>query len=193
MIDLPRVRGGFRCLIVDPPWRFSDSNTRGAAARHYQTLSLEELALMPVSQISARDAFLALWFVDTHLMQAMTVVSAWGFRYHHLIPWGKVRPVGLLTQEERDTGYCGRIGRIQIGTGHRMRKSHEIAMLCSRGHPVRLDRGISSLILAPRERHSHKPDDLHQKMERLCRGPRVELFARRKREGWTCWGSEIAE
>lgn len=174
MITLPTTRGGWRCLIADPPWSFSDRNTRGAAERHYSTMTGVEIANMPVRDIVAPDAFLGLWTPDTHLDLALVVAKAWGFTYRHLVPWGKVSAAG----------------KIQIGLGHYMRKAHEVALLCTRGKPEILDHGVPSLILAPRTRHSAKPEAMHVAMERLCRGPRLELFARAAREGWTAWGNE---
>jgi N6-adenosine-specific RNA methylase IME4 len=171
--EIPRTRGGWRCVLADPPWRFSDRNTRAAAERHYQTMSGEEIAVLPVREAVAADAVLALWVPDTHLLLGLAVARAWGFTYRHLVCWGKVKD-----------------GRIQIGLGHRMRKAHEIALLCTRGKPTILDHGVPSLILAPRGRHSAKPEAMHAALERLCAGPRLELFARQARDGWTCWGDE---
>ncbi len=175
MITLPRTRGGWRCVVADPPWRFSDRNTRAAAERHYPTMSGEEIALLPVRDVAAQDAVLALWVPDTHLQLGLAVAAAWGFTYRHLIVWGKVRG-----------------GRIQIGLGHRFRKAHEIALLCTRGKPEILDHGVPSLILAPRGLHSAKPPEMHVALERLCAGPRLELFARGARPGWTTWGDEAS-
>ena len=174
MIDLPRTRGGWRCLLADPPWSFSDRNTRGAAERHYRTMSDCEIAAMPVRDIAAPDAVLALWVPDTHLELALVVAKAWGFTYRHLAVWGKVSTAG----------------KIQIGLGHRMRKAHEVALICTRGKPEILDHGVPSLILAPRGQHSAKPEAMHVALERLCAGPRLELFARAARPGWTVWGNE---
>lgn len=173
MIVLPRARGGWRCLVADPPWSFSDRATRGAAERHYPTMSGIEIANMPVREVVAADAVLALWAPDTHLELALAVAKAWGFTFRHLVVWGKVRN-----------------GRIQIGLGHRFRKSHEVALLCDRGRPAVLSHAEPSLILAPRTRHSAKPPDLHASLERYCAGPRLELFARAARPGWTAWGNE---
>lgn len=174
MIDLPTTRGGWRCVLADPAWRFSDRNTRGAAERHYPTMSNDEIAAMPVRDIVAADAVLALWFPDTHLEPALAAAKAWGFTYRHLIAWGKVSAAG----------------KIQIGLGHRFRKAHEVALLCDRGRPEVLSHSEPSLILAPRTRHSEKPPDLHARLERYCAGPRLELFARAMRPGWTSWGNE---
>ena len=172
--ELPRVRGGFRVVIADPAWSFSDSNTRAAAARHYSTMSDAEIALLPVDQVVAGDAVLALWAPDTHIPVALAVAKAWGFTYRHLVVWTKVSGDG----------------RMQIGLGHYFRKAHEVALLCTRGKPERLDAGVASAFLAPRTRHSAKPPYLHRALERAYRGPRLEMFAREARPGWTAWGLE---
>jgi hypothetical protein len=46
-------------------------------------------------------------------------------------------------------------------------------------------------IMAPVGAHSEKPDEAYRRMQRLYGGPYLELFARKKREGWTTWGDEI--
>ena len=171
---LRRPRGGWRCLIADPPWRFDNTRTRAAAERHYPTLSPGEIACLPVGELAARDAVLALWVPDTFLLQALVAARAWGFAYRHLVVWGKV----------------GASGRIQVGLGNYCRKAHEVALLCTRGRPERLDRGVPSLILRPRGQHSSKPVVLHDMLERYCVGPRLELFGRAARAGWTVWGAE---
>lgn len=49
-----------------------------------------------------------------------------------------------------------------------------------------------SVIVAPRRRHSEKPEELQDLIERVYPGLRyLELFARRTRPGWTCRGLEI--
>ncbi len=173
-LPLPTVRGGWRVLIADPPWRFSDSNTRAAAERHYPTMSSTDVALLSVDQVVARDAVLVLWCPDTHLEPALVVAKAWGFTYRHLVVWAKVSVEG----------------RMQIGLGHYLRKAHEVALFCTRGSPKRLDAGVASAFLAPRTRHSTKPPYVHRALERAYRGPRLELFAREARPGWTAWGLE---
>jgi N6-adenosine-specific RNA methylase IME4 len=45
--------------------------------------------------------------------------------------------------------------------------------------------------MAPRGRHSEKPEEVYNRIERLVDGPYLELFARRERPGWTCLGHGI--
>ena len=46
---------------------------------------------------------------------------------------------------------------------------------------------------APRGRHSQKPEESYRRIERVSPGPRAEIFAREKREGWDVWGNEVAD
>lgn len=174
MTPLPVADGGWRTVVADPPWRFSNSATRAAAERHYPTMSGREITLMRVDEVAAPDAVLGLWVPDTHLELGFAVATAWGFTFRHLYPWTKVKD-----------------GKLQIGLGNLMRKCHEVALICTRGRPAILDRGVPSACIAPRTRHSAKPPHLQGALERLCAGPRLELFARAPRPGWTCWGMEF--
>jgi N6-adenosine-specific RNA methylase IME4 len=48
-------------------------------------------------------------------------------------------------------------------------------------------------LLAVRKReHSRKPEAFYELIERCSPGPRLELFARYRRDGWTQWGDELA-
>jgi len=71
-----------------------------------------------------------------------------------------------------------------------MRDNPELALLGTRGRPKRLDAGVRKWIHAPVREHSRKPDETHERIERLVAGPYLELFGRQQRPGWTVWGSE---
>jgi N6-adenosine-specific RNA methylase IME4 len=42
-------------------------------------------------------------------------------------------------------------------------------------------------------KHSAKPPEFFEIVERVTLGPRLELFARSPREGWDVWGKEVHE
>jgi N6-adenosine-specific RNA methylase IME4 len=49
----------------------------------------------------------------------------------------------------------------------------------------------SSVISAPTRGHSVKPDEAYEMIERTYRDlPKIELFARSRREGWRSWGDQ---
>ena len=41
------------------------------------------------------------------------------------------------------------------------------------------------------ERHSVKPDIFYERLREVSPGPRLELFARKPREGFQVWGHEV--
>jgi N6-adenosine-specific RNA methylase IME4 len=47
------------------------------------------------------------------------------------------------------------------------------------------------LIVAPRREHSRKPDEVYGRVEQLCAGPYLELFARQQWPGWHSWGDQV--
>jgi N6-adenosine-specific RNA methylase IME4 len=41
--------------------------------------------------------------------------------------------------------------------------------------------------------HYEKPDHFYQLVERASYSPYVDVFARKKKSGWSAWGNEIHE
>ncbi len=80
--------------------------------------------------------------------------------------------------------------------GHRAstsRKTNEQMLYAIKGAGLkRADRGVRQAILAPRTQHSEKPEAAMAALERLFgEVRRLELFARKHRDGWTCWGNQL--
>ena len=91
------------------------------------------------------------------------------------------------------------IGQLRIVGGHYVRGAHELCLFGTRGL-TGLERDVPSVILAPHPKdergrivHSAKPDHLYRIAERISPGPRIELFARRRRAGWEAWGNQAPE
>jgi N6-adenosine-specific RNA methylase IME4 len=50
-----------------------------------------------------------------------------------------------------------------------------------------------SIITAPRREHSQKPDEAHALIEAMYPDlPKIELFGRNVRPGWSAWGNNIS-
>jgi N6-adenosine-specific RNA methylase IME4 len=56
-----------------------------------------------------------------------------------------------------------------------------------------VDHNVRQVIFAPRgKRHSEKPQQVHEGLERLYGDVRrLELFGRRERPGWKVWGNQV--
>ena len=165
--------GQFPILYCDPPYRYehaiSDSRK---IENHYPTMPLEELCGLPVGEVSASDSVLFLWVPPPKLSEAMRLIEGWGFDYRTYIVWVKPR----------------------IGMGYYVRQQSELMLIAKRGNlpvPAPSNRPLA-VINAPRTEHSEKPEEFYRIIERMYPGlPKIELFARKRREGWEAWGNEI--
>ena len=54
-----------------------------------------------------------------------------------------------------------------------------------------LCRSVWSVFSAKAGRHSEKPEEFYRIVEELSPGPYLELFGRKRREGWTVLGNEL--
>lgn len=195
----------FVTLAADPPWPYKDKLPGGGrgAAKHYPTkLTVEEIARFPLPPL-ARDAWLFLWVTATHLEAGIYVAKTWGFRVDSNVVWVKVKRCasckgtgierGSITRPCLDcyplASGCTRLPR--MGMGRTVRNAHELFLVCRRGKPKRLSASVPSVIFAPLGEHSEKPPEFFRLVERLAPGPRVELFARARREGWVTLGNQV--
>lgn len=187
-----RHHGGYGCILADPAWSWVSYAGKGSAPHRtdedpYEVMSLDEMKALPVADLAADDCVLIMWVIGSHLDQAIELGRHWGFTYKSdAFVWVKtgkndpaVRPISM---------------------GKWVRKQVEYSLLFSRGKPSRLDAGVRQLIetgdnviYAPKRRHSEKPDEQYERIERLCGGPYVELFSRKSREGWDAWGNEAGK
>lgn len=181
MPPLPTVEGGFKTVLADPPWRFTN-RTGKVAPEHrrldrYGTMSLEEIKGLPIDEVAAKDAHLYLWVPNALLLEGIEVLQAWGFRYVSNIIWAKRR---------KDGGPDGR------GVGFYFRNVTEPILFGVKGSMRTLDPGRSTvnMIETRKREHSRKPDEQYDLIESCSPGPYLEMFARYARPGWSVWGNE---
>lgn len=182
-MNLPTVPGGFRTILADPPWRFgnrrSGMSPESGLRHRYHTMALDEICALPVKSIAADSAHLYLWVPSAMLPDGLKVMSAWGFRYTTSLTWLKTRRDG-----EPDGS----------GVGFYFRNATESLLFGVRGSLRTLSaaRSMTNVISARRREHSRKPTEAYWLIEQASPGPRLELFAREERAGWTVWGDEAA-
>lgn len=176
----------FGVIVADCPWAFSDKLQMGATARsaddNYSTLTLSDIAALPVSDIAEpTGCLLALWTPSCMLIDGLMVMQRWGFEFKGTYVWTKMR---------RD------MQQPAIGMGHLFRQSHELAIIGVMGKPLKTiqDHGQRSACLAINKGHSIKPEALQDSLDLMWpAAAKLELFARRRRPGWTCVGDELDE
>lgn len=171
-LDLP---SRFPIVYADPPWRYEHVETESRAIENqYPTMDLDSICAMPLARVTTDDAVLFLWATSPKLDEAMRVVREWGFTYRTCMVWVKDK----------------------IGMGYYARQQHELLLIAAKGNPpmpAPSDRP-SSVVMADRDEHSAKPVVFYELIERMYpQLPRVELFARNQREGWTGWGNQATD
>lgn len=178
---LPRVAGGFQTVLADPPWRFTN-RTGKVAPEHrrldrYDTMTLDDIKGLGVSDVVAKNAHLYLWVPNALLPDGLQVMEAWGFRYISNLVWAKRR---------KDGGPDGR------GVGFYFRNVTELILFGVRGSMRTLPpaRSQVNMIETRKREHSRKPDEQYELIESCSPGPYLEMFARYPRDGWEVWGNE---
>lgn len=189
--DLPRNH--YRAVLADPPWLFNNlwggrpkKTAAGYPSRaienHYNLMTDDEIAALPVADLCATDCVLFMWTCWPVLQRSFRILEAWGFTYKTCaFSWMKADPYRLFADEK--TPFAG--------MGYWTRANTEPCLLATRGKPKRIHADVRQGIIAPRREHSRKPDEIHGRIERLVAGPYLELFARQRRPNWDCWGNQV--
>ena len=172
----------FKTVLADPPWQFQN-RTGKMAPEHkrlsrYPTMSLREISDLPVEAIVADTAHLYMWVPNALLPDGLRVMENWGFTYKSNIIWYKIRKDG---------------GPDRRGVGFYFRNVTEILLFGVRGKNARtlkLGRTQENIISSQKREHSRKPDEQYDLIEGCSSGPRLEMFARGPRVGWTVWGNQ---
>jgi N6-adenosine-specific RNA methylase IME4 len=182
MNGLPGLDGTYSTILIDPPWRFTNRTGKVAPEhkrlKRYPTLSMQEIAAMPVGAHACNPAHLYLWCPNALLAEGLEIMKAWGFTYKTNIVWYKVR---------KDGGPDGR------GVGFYFRNVTELLLFGVKGRMRTLSPGRRQVnILRSRKReHSRKPQEIYNLIQECSPGPYLELFARERVDGWTTWGDEV--
>jgi N6-adenosine-specific RNA methylase IME4 len=185
-------QGPFNVIVADPPWLYQKNpgvksggeGVVGYAEREYPTMTNEDIAALPIRDLAAKDAHLFMWVTNPGLyggrfsrMTPFEIAEDWGFTFKTMLTWVKTTKAGPPSAG---------------GMGWYFRGATEHVLYATRGKAkIPSDRRESNVILAPKSRHSAKPDAFMELVERVTDGRRIELFARNTRPGWASWGNEI--
>jgi len=181
---LPAVVGSqtkYRTIVADPPWKYgkwgkADPKTRPNCKEYnmpYETMSIEEIKALNVSDLADENCELYLWTTQKYLPDAFEVLKAWGFKYCQTLTWCK-------TPRGKGQGgvYC---------------PTNEFLILGRKGKMPKVERVDTTWFHTkrPHNAHSKKPEFFQELIETVSDAPRLEMFARRKRIGWDIWGNEL--
>lgn len=165
----------FKTLYVDPPWQqpmmpILKRRPHTAKALPYKTMSLAEIQALNVGQLADVGCHLWLWTTNKFLHPAFHIIEAWGFKYMMTITWVKKSGCGIYFASTTQHLLFAYYKKCYFNRA-RYRPTH--------------------FITPPPRRHSQKPDEAYELIEAISEPPRLELFARKQRQGWSVWGNEV--
>lgn len=173
--SLPRA-GEYRTVVADPPWEYEDGTGASYSSRGrrncdlpYPTMTVDEIAAMPVPDVMDGRSTLFLWTTNRYLWDAREIATAWNFPVIATLVWCKQRGLGSGGVFYSNVEFCLYCRRPQVAAPARI-------------HSRWFDWG--------RGAHSAKPEAFLDMVEEVSPGPYLELFSRRARLGWDVWGNE---
>jgi N6-adenosine-specific RNA methylase IME4 len=131
-------------------------------------MTIDEIRALPVPDLAADNCHLWLWCTVRSLPDGFDLVDHWGFRFHNMVTW--VKPSGM---------------------GPYFINRTQPILFAYRGKLDMRQRFKPNVLFANPGKHSTKPECSYELIEQVSHEPRVELFARRPRDGWTCLGDGI--
>lgn len=207
----------YSMILADCPWLYADQKkkrkdgagpTRGiGACHHYNQMPTAQLCDLDVQSVTAERSHLYLWATMPLLPDALRVMDAWGFKFSTVaFCWVKMNrkrwrdAVGAVLQTQM---FGGNIAGDFLdaltffGPGFYTGSNIELVLLGTRGQPFAHMPGhkASQVVYAPLSEHSAKPEEVQRRIEwmYLDATPRLEMFGRRARSGWTVIGNEAPE
>ena len=130
--------------------------------------ALEQLREMPLTDWAEEAAHLYIWTTNQFMVEAHDLASAWDFKVKTILTWVKTR--------------------IGMGTYYRNNTEHLLFGLTGSQRLLRFDVGTWFTAARPGQ-HSAKPQEAYDMIASCSPGPRLDMFARIERDGFTSWGN----
>jgi len=165
----------YQTIYADPPWQqkmmpILKRRPLTASKLPYPTMTLQDIKALPVGELAGENCHLWLWTTNAFLHDAFHVIEAWGFKYMMVITWVKKSGCGIYWVSTTQPLLFAYKDKCKFPLG-KLKPTH--------------------LITPPPRKHSQKPIEFYDLIESISPEPRLELFARNKRDGWDSWGNEV--
>lgn len=196
------------------------SQVKRSADSNYTTLSIDKLFEIPLSEVVNDDALLCLWCPNVLLERGLSLMKSFGFEYRGLYGWVKLSKnnredlatalkvsFDSIIKESGDwrpvADYIIALNKISFGMGRLFRGTFEVCLYGKKGSLKVLDHSQRNISIEEynfnennfdfdvNEKHSRKTEKLQESLDKMFpNSNKLELFARRIREGWECCGLE---
>ncbi len=167
----------YEIIVVDPPWpvkKLTHKARPNQTTMDYSVMSVDEIKQLPIGSLADDSCWCFLWTTQKFLFESKTILEEWGFKLLLTMVWEKTygKSAGMPLFGFRWNGEFILVGYKQKPTLWPKRKL------------------IPAVFQAENIRHSQKPNRFYELLEPLAE-TRIDVFARRRRQGWDVWGNEI--
>lgn len=163
--------GKYRTIVIDPPWDWGDEgdvSQMGRGIPKYATMPIDDIERLPITDLADENCHLYLWITNRSLPKGFRLIESWGFRYIAPLTWCKP----------------------SIGIGNYFRNNTEHILFAVKGSQRLLRFDVGTWFTAERgDEHSVKPNAAYDIIASCSPAPRLDMFARREREGFVVWGN----
>lgn len=183
-VDIFNTDQRYELIVADPPWKQAKGGKKSVRENSsgrpldYPVCSLGEIKehLRVADALTSDNAVLFLWTIDKYLFEAEEMAKELGYKLHARMIWNKV------------TG---------IPAAFTVRYGHEYLLYMYKGKLIPVateERGkIHTVFTEQVKRHSQKPEISFEIINKLYPElKKLEMYARLEREGYDCWGNEVA-
>ena len=172
-MELPNKK--YKTILIDPPWKIKmmhklKRRPNTADELSYNTMTIDEIKKIPINNIADVGCHLWLWTTNQTIKDGFDLMEYWGFKYLAPIHWIKSSGCGFWFVSRSQTCLFGYKDKCYFNK--------------ERCKP-------NVIFTKPSKIHSKKPIEFYKYIECISDKPRIELFARNKRNGWTSLGDEI--
>ncbi len=170
----PIPQKDYDVIVIDPPWgvEFGLRDVRPLQSQfgmQYPTMEEEEIAAVELP--ANEDCHIFLWTVQSKIHEAFRLLEAWQLKHICIFTWhkpGGFQPFNLPQYNS------------------------EFVLYARKGAPKFIDtKAFSTCFDAPRGGHSEKPAYFYEMVERVTKGKRLDMFARKQHPGFDSWGNEV--
>lgn len=175
-------------ILIDPPWPYPNRNKGGSfglgAIGHYNLMSIDDIleTFKLIDLVASDNCAVFIWAVHPKMKELLSCIQELEnnkFRYATCaFTWVKVNKDGTPFK----------------GVGNYTGSNTEPLYLMVRGKMPVHEKLVQSVVLHPKMRHSQKPEQFQDLIERMYPTDKynhLEIFARRHRRHWKCLGIEL--
>ena len=170
-MEAKKIQGVYDVIVIDPPWdikKIERDDRPNHVGLDYPTMSIEELKKLCIP--AADNCHVWLWTINKYLPYSFDLLMTWGLKYVCAFVWHK--PNGYQPYDLP-------------------KYNCEFVLYARKGTPIFTDLKAFNLCFnGDQGKHSEKPIEFYEMINRVTNGRRLDMFSRRIINGFEGWGKE---